>query len=177
VVPSDPGFLKDLIREIPDWPRPGVSFKDITPLLDDPAGFQFVVAELAGRFEGRGVDRVLGVEARGFVFAAPIAYRYEVGFVPVRKAGKLPWEIEQEEYVLEYGTDLIEVHRDAIEPGDRVLVIDDVLATGGTASAVVRLAERMGAEVVGLGFMLELAFLEGRGKLADHDVVSLLTYE
>jgi adenine phosphoribosyltransferase len=119
---------------------------------------------------------VLGIEARGFIIAAPVAYRFGAGFVPVRKAGKLPWQIEREEYALEYGTDLLEIHQDGVNPGDQVLIIDDVLATGGTAAATCRLVERLGATVAGLGFVIELTFLSGRSKLAGRDMVSLLTY-
>ena len=173
----DAGRLKDLIRDIPDFPKPGVVFKDITPLLADAGGFALVIDTIAGHFAGRHIDRVFGIEARGFILAAPTAYRFGAGFVPVRKAGKLPWEIEREEYELEYGTDLLEVHRDAVQPGERVLIVDDVLATGGTASATVRLAERLGAEVVGLAFIIELAFLDGRRKLPGRELCSLLTYE
>jgi adenine phosphoribosyltransferase len=168
--------LAALVRDIPDFPKPGVTFKDLTPLLSDPEAFRAAVDGIADRFEGGGVDRVLGVEARGFILAAPIAYRFGAGFTPVRKAGKLPWEVEAEEYALEYGTDLLEIHRDAIEPGDRVLVVDDVLATGGTAAATVRLVERLGGTVVGLGFVLELAFLDGRARLPGQDIVSLVSY-
>jgi adenine phosphoribosyltransferase len=176
-VDIDAGRLKDLIRDIPDFPKPGVVFKDITPLLADAAGFALAIDTIAGHFADRRVDRVFGIEARGFILAAPIAYRFGAGFVPVRKAGKLPWEIEREEYELEYGTDLLEVHRDAVQPGERVLIVDDVLATGGTASATVRLAERLGAEVIGLAFIIELAFLDGRRKLSGRELCSLLTYE
>jgi len=168
--------LRASIRDIPDFPKPGVTFKDITPLLNDPVAFASVVDSLAGAFITAKIDRVLGVEARGFILAAPVAYRLGAGFVPVRKAGKLPWEIEREEYVLEYGTDLLEVHRDAVHPGERVLIVDDVLATGGTAAATARLVERIGGEVVGFGFLLELAFLGGASQLEHYDVVSLLTY-
>jgi adenine phosphoribosyltransferase len=174
--PTVTEHLRASIRDIPDWPKPGVTFKDITPLLNDPVAFASAVDALAGAFITAKIDRVLGVEARGFIFAAPVAYRLGAGFVPVRKAGKLPWEIEREEYVLEYGTDLLEIHRDAIKPGERVLVVDDVLATGGTAAATARLVERIGGVVVGFGFLVELAFLGGRHQLADHAMVSLLTY-
>ena len=170
-------WLKDHIRDVPDFPKPGVVFKDLTPLLADAAAFGSCVDSFVEAFAGLRATKVLGVEARGFIAAAPVAYRYGAGFVPVRKAGKLPWQIEQEEYELEYGTDLLEVHRDGIEPGERVLVIDDVLATGGTAAATARLVERLGAEVIGFGFIMELAFLKGREKLEGRDVVSLLTYE
>jgi adenine phosphoribosyltransferase len=174
---SDASWLKDHIRDIPDFPKPGVVFKDITPLLADVDAFRFAVDAVADHFAGSEVHKVLGVEARGFIIAAPVAYRFGAGFVPVRKAGKLPHEIEREEYELEYGTDLLEIHRDAVSPGENVLIVDDVLATGGTASATVRLAERLGATVLGLGFVIELAFLHGRDKIAGHDLVSLLVYD
>jgi len=173
---TDAGWLKDHIRDIPDFPKPGVTFKDITPLLADEEAFRFSVDALAAPFEGA-VDKVVGIEARGFILAAPIAYRFGCGFVPVRKAGKLPWDVEKEEYVLEYGTDLLEIHGDAVRPGQRVLIIDDVLATGGTAAATVRLVEKLGARVVGLGFVIELAFLQGRAQLEGHHPSSLLAYE
>src|SRR3954453_17275754 len=151
----DASWLKDHIREIPDFPKPGVVFKDITPLLSDVDAFRFAVDAIADHFAGETVDKVLGVEARGFIVAAPVAYRFGAGFVPVRKAGKLPWQVEKEEYVLEYGTALLEIHQDAVAPGERVLIVDDVLATGGTASATLRLVERLGGQVVGLGFVIE----------------------
>jgi adenine phosphoribosyltransferase len=169
--------LRSTIRDIPDWPQPGVTFKDITPLLNDPVAFAGAIDALADHVEGAGVDRVLGVEARGFMFAAPVAYRLGAGFVPVRKAGKLPWEIEREEYVLEYGTDLLEIHRDAIAPGEQVLIVDDVLATGGTAAATGRLVERLGGVVAGFAFVIELGFLGGRSQLDAYDLVSLVSYD
>jgi adenine phosphoribosyltransferase len=162
------------VRDIPDYPQPGVLFKDITPLLGDADAFGDVVEAIAATFGP--VDKVVGIEARGFMLAAPVAYRLGSGFVPVRKAGKLPWDIEREEYVLEYGTDLLEIHRDAIHPGERILVVDDVLATGGTAGAAVRLVRELGGEVVGLGFILELEALGGRGRLEGYDVLSLARY-
>ena len=174
---GDAGWLKAHVREIPDHPRPGVSFKDITPLLSDVAAFRYVVDELTAAYADEHIDKVLGIEARGFVIGAPVAYHFGAGFVPVRKAGKLPWHVEKEEYVLEYGTDLLEIHRDAIAPGERALVVDDVLATGGTAAAAVRLAEKVGGQVVGLGFALELESLGGRAKLQGRRVVSLVAYE
>lgn len=168
--------LRSLIRDVPDWPTPGVGFKDITPLLADPVAFDATIDALAGHFTERGITKVLGIEARGFVIAAPVALRLGAGFVPARKPGKLPWHTTAEEYELEYGTDTIEIHNDAIEAGEQVLIIDDVIATGGTAAAAVRLVESVGGEVSGLGFVLELAFLGGAAKLpCDH--VSLLTYE
>ena len=171
-----PAHLTDLVRDIPDFPRPGVVFKDITPLLADHGAFSSCIDAIADHWDGQQVDRVLGIEARGFIVAAPVAYRFGAGFTPVRKAGKLPWEVEREEYALEYGSDLLEIHRDAVQAGERVLIVDDVLATGGTAAATVRLAERLGAEVVGLGFLIELAFLDGRSKLPSREIVSLITY-
>jgi adenine phosphoribosyltransferase len=172
-----PGWLKDLIRDIPDFPQPGVAFKDITPLLASSEALAWCVRTLADAFAERPVDKVIGVEARGFIVAAPVAVRLGAGFVPVRKAGKLPWQTRSETYDLEYGVDSLEIHRDALAPGERVLIIDDVLATGGTAAATARLARALGAEVAGFGCIIELAFLGGRGKLGDLDSVSLLSYE
>jgi len=174
---GDADWLKGLVREIPDFPRVGVSFKDLTPLLADVKAFRFTIETLANHFADRGVNKVLGIEARGFIVAAPIAYRLGVSFVPVRKAGKLPWTVEKEEYLLEYGSDLLEIHIDALSAGDRALIIDDVMATGGTAVATATLVERLGAAVAGMGFIIELAFLGGHGKLAGYDAVSLVSYE
>ena len=169
--------LASLIRDIPDFPKPGVGFKDITPLLGDAAGFAHVVDRLTEHFTGRRVDKVVGIEARGFVIAAPIAHRLGAGLVPIRKPGKLPWTTQVQEYDLEYGTDRLEVHTDAVAAGERVAVIDDVLATGGTAAAAAALIEAIGGEVVGLGFVIELAFLGGAARLEGRDHVSLLTDE
>jgi adenine phosphoribosyltransferase len=171
-------LIAGLVREIPDWPRPGVLFRDITPLLHDGAAFTTVVDALADAVSvpGRPVQRVLGVEARGFVFGAPVAYRLGAGFVPVRKAGKLPWEIESEEYVLEYGVDLLEIHRDAVHPGEHVVIVDDVLATGGTAAATVRLVESLGGVVSALAFLMELPELGGRAALPGHQVEALASF-
>ncbi len=174
---ADAAWLKEYVRDIPDFPRPGVVFKDITPLLADVKAFRYSVDALSDHFADRKIDKVLGIEARGFIIAAPVAYRFGAGFIPVRKAGKLPWQVEKQEYVLEYGTDLLEIHKDALQPGQQALIIDDVMATGGTASAAARLVERLGAEVAGMGFIVELAFLGGRGKLEAFDAVSLITYE
>src|SRR5688572_6597147 len=173
----DASWLKEHIRDIPDFPKPGVVFKDLTPLLSDVDAFRFAVDGIADHFAGRQVDKVLGVEARGFILAAPIAYRFGAGFVPVRKPGKLPWEIERQEYELEYGSDLLEIHRDAVQPGQGVLIVDDVLATGGTAAATIRLVERLGGTLVGLGFVLELGFLHGREAIRGHEALSLITYQ
>jgi adenine phosphoribosyltransferase len=169
-------WIADHVRDIADYPTPGITFHDITPLLGDADAFHRAVDELADRFVDVDTSRVLGVEARGFILAAPIAYRAHAGFVPVRKAGKLPWAVVREEYSLEYGTDKLEIHRDAIRPGERVLVIDDVLATGGTASATCRLVEELGGVVVGLGFLLEIADLGGRDRLGNRNIESLTTY-
>jgi adenine phosphoribosyltransferase len=172
----DPGWLREHVRDIADFPEPGVVFKDITPLLADPNAYAATVDAVAEPFAGREIDKVLGIEARGFVFAAPIAYRHGAGFVPVRKPGKLPWEIERQEYELEYGTNLLEIHRDAVHPGERVLIVDDVLATGGTAAAALALAQRLGGEVVGFAFFIELAFLHGRDRLPGHKIEAVLEY-
>lgn len=173
---EEAAWLKEHIRDIPDFPQPGVVFKDITPLLGDRKAFRSTIDALVAPFEDAGVDKVLAIEARGFIVGAPVAYRVGAGLVPCRKAGKLPWQVENEQYVLEYGTDGLEIHKDAISPGQRVLLVDDVLATGGTASAATSLVERLGGEVVGCAFVIELAFLGGRSKLQGRDVVSLLTY-
>ena len=167
-------YLAGHVRDIPDYPKPGVTFKDITPLLGDPSAFRRAIDALVEPHEGDGITKVLGVEARGFILAAPVAYGLGAGFVPVRKVGKLPWEVESAEYALEYGTDVLELHRDALHPGERVLIVDDVLATGGTAAAAVRLAGALGADVAGLAFLLELGFLDGRRALPGMPVSSLL---
>ncbi len=169
-------WLATFIRDVPDWPTPGVVFKDITPLLGDPVAFATTIDRLADHFVGRGVTKVVGIEARGFVVAAPVAHRLGAGFVPARKPGKLPWGTESRSYELEYGTDELEVHTDAIAPGELVLVVDDVIATGGTAAAAVQLVESLGGVVAGVGFVIELAFLGGAARLGDHEHVALLTY-
>jgi adenine phosphoribosyltransferase len=171
-----PPWLRSLVREVPDFPTPGVRFRDITPLLADGDAFHRAVNELAGRFAGERIDRVVGVEARGFILAAPLAYRLAASFIPVRKAGKLPWAVVREEYLLEYGVDKLELHRDAIHPDDHVLIIDDVLATGGTASATMRLVETLGGHIVGFGALLEVVGLGGRDTLAARRVEVLASY-
>jgi adenine phosphoribosyltransferase len=173
----DPAWLQAHVRDVIDYPKPGIVFKDITPLLGSADAFRATVDALAEPYATIRVDKVIGIEARGFVFAAPVTYELQAGFVPVRKPGKLPWEIEREEYVLEYGTDLLEIHRDAIAPGERVLIVDDVVATGGTAAATARLVERLGGSVVGFAFVLELGFLHGREQLSGYDIHTLVTYE
>src|SRR3954471_16448705 len=174
--PVDGDWLRALVREIPDYPQPGVTFRDITPLLADAVAFRRCVDELADRFADVEVDCVVGVESRGFILAAPIAYRLGAAFVPVRKAGKLPWAVVREEYELEYGRDKLEIHRDAIHPDERVLVVDDVLATGGTAAATVRLVEALGGVVAGVGVLIELEDLGSRALLDGHVVESLARY-
>lgn len=168
--------LKPLIREIPDFPKPGILFYDITTLLKDPSGLKTVIDSLKEHYAHAAVDVVLGIEARGFIFAPALAYALGVGFVPVRKPKKLPGATQRVEYALEYGSDALEIHADAIQPGQKVLIVDDVLATGGTAAAAARLVEVCGAKVAGLGFVIELDFLHGRGKLPNYDVYSLVKY-
>jgi adenine phosphoribosyltransferase len=169
--------LKKLIREIPDFPKPGILFYDITTLLKDKAGFKQVIDLLACRYQNADIDLVLGIEARGFIFAPALAYALGAGFIPVRKPRKLPSLCVSVSYDLEYGTDSLEIHKDALKPGDRVLIVDDLLATGGTAAATVRLVEQLGAQVAGAAFVVELTFLKGRQKLAGLDVFSLLAYD
>ncbi len=174
---ADTAWLRDYVRDIPDFPEPGIVFKDITPLLANVDAFRFAIDALADHYCGDDIDLVAGIEARGFLFAAPLAYRCGTGFVPVRKKGKLPAAAAAEPYALEYGTDQVEVHVDVLEPGTRVLVVDDVLATGGTAAATVRLLQGLEAQVVGVGFVIELGFLGGAGKLEGYETFSLLKYE
>ena len=169
--------LKRLIREVPDFPKPGINFYDITTLLKHPEGLRKTVDALAKSFEGERVDTVVGIEARGFIFAPAMAYQLGAGFVPARKPGKLPSECATVSYDLEYGKDALQVHRDAVGRGHRVVIADDLLATGGTAQAVVRLVEELGGEVVGLAFVVELEFLPGRERLKGYDVRSLLKYQ
>ena len=169
--------LKKIIREIPDFPKPGILFYDITTLLKDAAGFRAVIDRMTEHFQGRKIDAVLGIEARGFIFGPALAYHLGAGFVPVRKPKKLPAEVESWSYDLEYGQDTLEIHKDAIGSGHNVIIADDLLATGGTAEAVVRLVEKLGGNVAGLAFVVELEFLNGRNKLAGYDVYSLLKYQ
>jgi adenine phosphoribosyltransferase len=173
---SVPDHLKQLIREIPDFPKPGINFYDITTLLKDKEGFRETVDALEDHYRKTPVDIVVGIEARGYFFAPAMARALDAGFVPVRKPKKLPHLVKSVDYELEYGTDQLEIHADAIEPGQNVLIIDDVLATGGTASAVARLVQLLEGRVAGLGFVIELTFLNGREKLAGNDVFSLIQY-
>ena len=169
-------WITKYVRDIVDYPKAGVTFRDITPLLGDAEGFSSSITELVHRFDDVPADRVIGMEARGFIIAAPVAYRIGAGFIPVRKSGKLPWAVVREEYSLEYGTDKLEMHRDAIHPGERILVIDDVLATGGTAAATCRLVEELGGVVVGLGFLIEITDLNGRSLLGGRRIETLAQY-
>ena len=169
--------LKELIREVADFPKPGINFYDITTLLKHPQGLRQVVDALSAEFKDEHVDAVVGIEARGFIFAPAMAYHLGAGFVPARKPGKLPSECATVSYDLEYGQDALQIHRDAVGAGHRVVIADDLLATGGTASAVARLVEQLGGHVVGLAFVVELEFLPGREKLAGYDVRSLLKYQ
>ena len=168
--------LRRLIREIPDFPKPGILFYDITTLLRDAGAFKAVIDQMAAAVKDDQIDLVVGMESRGFIFAAPLADRLGAGFVPVRKLGKLPAETIEVEYALEYGTATLEIHRDAIAPGQRVLIVDDLLATGGTVLGTIELVRRLGGEIAGLSFMVELSALGGRGKLAEFAIHTLLTY-
>lgn len=168
--------LKALIRDVPDFPQEGIVFKDITPLLADEIAFSTVIDLIVVHFGRGNVDKVVGIEARGFILASPVAYHFGAGFVPVRKKDKLPWQTEAAEYQLEYGTATLEIHRDAIASGERVLIVDDVLATGGTARATADLVERIGGKVVGIACLIELGFLQGRSKLDGYDLFTLISY-
>lgn len=169
-------MIRELIRDVPDFPEPGIVFKDVTPVLADRVAFRRTLDLLAERYVGRHIDKVVAIEARGFIFGSALAYALGAGFSIVRKPGKLPWETDEERYGLEYGSGVLQIHVDAVKPGERVLIIDDILATGGTGRAAKRLVERRGGEVVGFGFVAELSFLHGR-KLLDHDdVYSVITF-
>jgi adenine phosphoribosyltransferase len=168
--------LKALVRDVPDFPQEGIVFKDITPLLADPIAFSTVIDLIVVHFGRGNVDKVVGIEARGFILASPVAYHFGAGFVPVRKKDKLPWQTESADYALEYGTATLEIHKDAVTAGERVLVVDDVLATGGTAAATARLVERIGGKVVGIACLIELGFLNGRDRVEGYDLFTLLTY-
>ena len=177
---SDYDFESKVI-DIPDYPEPGVVFKDITPLFQDPEAFTALVDDIAAHFADKGITKVVGAEARGFLIGPPVAYKLGAGFIPARKPGKLPREVYSESYALEYGTDELQIHKDALEPGDKVLIVDDLIATGGTAVAMGRLAQRGGAEVVGFSFIMELAFLNPRGIMAkdfgDREIYTIIKVE
>jgi adenine phosphoribosyltransferase len=168
--------LAEKIRDIVDFPKPGVVFRDITTLIKDPEGFKFALESLYEKYKDVRVDLIVGVESRGFIFGAPLAYMLNAGFVPVRKVGKLPCETIKAEYALEYGTSAVEIHTDSIQPGQRVLIVDDLLATGGTAAATVQLVEQVGGKVIGTAFVIELTFLKGRNLLSEHEVFTLVQY-
>ena len=169
--------LKRYIRDIPDWPKEGILFRDITPLLLNPKAFAAAAEALCADFTEAGIEYVAAVEARGFIFGAAVAEKLGAGFVPIRKKGKLPWQTESVSYDLEYGTDTLEVHSDAVESGGKVLMVDDLLATGGTMAAACELIEKIGGKVAGIAFLIELAGLKGREKIADYKVASIITYD
>jgi adenine phosphoribosyltransferase len=169
--------LKKMIREVPDYPKPGILFYDLTTLLKDKKGFHMLVDRLCARYDGHTIDLVAGIEARGFIFAPALAYRLGAGFVPVRKPKKLPAKTASISYALEYGSDTLELHEDAVKPGDKVIICDDLLATGGTAAATAKLVTQLGGKVEGLAFAVELTFLNGRSKLPGQDVFSLIQYD
>jgi adenine phosphoribosyltransferase len=168
--------LKKYIRDVPDFPKPGILFKDITTLLKEPKPFRYVINKMADHYKNSGVQAVVAIESRGFILGSPIAYKLKVPFIPVRKSGKLPAEVATVEYSLEYGTDKLAIHKDAITPGLKVLLVDDLLATGGTTEAVIKLLTQLGAEVIGIAFMVELSFLKGREKLKDQNIFRLIEY-
>jgi adenine phosphoribosyltransferase len=169
--------LKKSIRDVPNFPKEGIIFKDITPLLKDPKAFRLAINKMAKHYKGKQIDGIVAVEARGFIFAGALAAKLKTGFIPVRKPGKLPYKTISETYQLEYGTDTLQIHEDAIKPGDKILIVDDLLATGGTVAAVVNMVKKLGGEVVGIGFLIELAFLNGRSKLSGHEIFSELVYK
>ncbi len=169
--------LRKAVRNIPDFPKPGIVFKDITPIVGDARYFNIAINAIADRHIGRGIDAVVGIDARGFIFGAAVAYRLGAAFVPVRKKGKLPFHTEQQTYKLEYGEDTVEIHADAFEPGARVVLVDDLLATGGTAAATAELIRKLQGEIVELDFLIELAFLEGRSRISGYDIYSVIRYE
>ena len=177
IKPVDVETLKALVRTVPDFPKPGILFYDITTLLKDKTGFAMLIDAMAEHYIEHKIDLVLGIEARGFIFGPALAYRLNAGFVPVRKPRKLPAPVARETYDLEYGSDTLEIHQDAIRSGERVVVVDDLLATGGTMEATVKLARQLGGEIVGLAFAVELDFLKGRERFKDYDVFSLLHYD
>ena len=168
--------LADKIRDVPDFPKEGIIFKDITTLLDDAAAFKQAVDDLSNHYVGQKIDKIACMEARGFIFGAPLAYKLGAGLAIIRKPGKLPYKTHQLSYELEYGTDTLEIHEDAVLPGEKVLIIDDLLATGGTTWAVVELIKKLQGDIVGIGFLIELEFLNGRDKLEGYDIFSLIKY-
>lgn len=172
----DAAALRAAVRDVPDFPKQGIVFKDITPILGDGDLFQTSIRLLAETAHGSHIDKVVGIDARGFIFAAAVADRLKAGFVPIRKKGKLPWKTKEAGYTLEYGEAVVEIHQDAVAPGEKILLVDDLLATGGTAAAAVRLLDQLKAEIVSVSFLIELDFLEGRHKLGDHQINAILNY-
>jgi len=168
--------IRGLIRDVPDFPKPGIVFKDITPVLANPIAFSTITDLIVVHFGRGNIDKVVGIEARGFILASPVAYHFGAGFVPIRKKGKLPWQTVAAEYALEYGTATLEVHTDGVEAGERVLIVDDVLATGGTAAAAASIVEQIGGKVYGIACLIELGLLKGREKLGGRDVFTLIRY-
>lgn len=168
--------LQKFIRDVPDFPKPGIIFKDITPLLGDPEAFKHMISIFAQRYRGQNISHICGIESRGFIIGAALALELGVGFVPIRKAGKLPYKTRRREYSLEYGTDAVEIHEDAVKPGEKVVLVDDLIATGGTAQAALELLEDIGAEVAEIAFAIELEFLQGKEKFAGRKVFCLLKY-
>ncbi len=169
--------LKSKIREIPDWPIKGVNFKDISTIIEDPASLKYVIDKLLEPYQCQKIDKVVGIDARGFLLCSAMAYQLNAGCVMIRKKGKLPWKTISKDYALEYGTNTIEMHEDSIKPGEKVIIVDDLLATGGTMAATVDLVKRLGGEIVGISFIIELLFLKGRGKLGDYPVYALVEYD
>lgn len=172
----DANVLRSAVRDVPDFPKPGIVYKDITPILGNGDLFQTSIRLLAETAHGAHIDKVVGIDARGFIFAAAVADRLKAGFVPIRKKGKLPWKTRETSYTLEYGEATVEIHQDAVQPGEKILLVDDLLATGGTAAAAVRLLDQLEAEIISVSFLIELSFLEGRKKLGDHKISSIITY-
>lgn len=176
MIPVTVAELAEAIRNVPDFPKPGIQFKDVTPVLGDPRLFRGAIEHLVGDTRPAEVDKVVGIDARGFIFGAAVALHLGVGFVPVRKKGKLPWATHEQSYDLEYGSATVAIHVDAVHPGERVLLVDDLLATGGTAAATVKLLEKLGASIVGVSFLVELRFLDGRSRLNGTPVRSVIAY-
>jgi adenine phosphoribosyltransferase len=169
--------LKSKIREIPDWPIKGVNFKDISTVIEDPEALKFVIDKLLEPYQGQKIDKVVGIDARGFLLCSAMAYQLNAGCVMIRKKGKLPWKTIKKDYALEYGTNTIEMHEDSIKPGEKVIIVDDLLATGGTMAATVDLVKQLGGDIIGISFIIELSFLKGREKLGDYPVYALVKYE
>ena len=169
--------LKETIRTVPDWPVAGVMFRDITTLLQEPAAFKKCIDQFCARYKSMKIDKIVGIDARGFIFGAPLSYNLDIGFVPIRKKGKLPYKTASQSYSLEYGEDIVEIHEDAIKKGEKVLIIDDLIATGGTIAAAIKLVEQLGGEVVECAFVIDLPDLKGTEKIAGYNVFSLMEFE